>query len=184
MSFNFICDILKSDFLKEWWVTMPEKLEEEYLGIVQDILDNEEFQSLKKYYHHNSSIYKHSLRVSYYSYKVAKVLELDFEAVARGGLLHDFFSYDWREYKKNKNNKNHGLEHPKTALKNARKHFQVTKKEEDIILKHMWPKVFGMPKFKESVLVSMVDKYCATEEFYGGYKELVQNKIKIFAQAS
>ncbi len=48
----------------------------------------------------------------------------------------------------------------------------------------MWPKVFGMPKFKESVLVSMVDKYYATEEFYGGYKELVQNKIKIFTQAS
>ena len=111
---------------------MPEKLEEEYLGIIQDILDNEEFQTLKNFYHHNSSIYTHSLRVSYYSYKVAKVLELDHKAVARGGLLHDFFSYDWREYKKNKNNKNHGLEHPKTALKNARKHFQVYKKKKTL----------------------------------------------------
>lgn len=163
---------------------MPEILEEEYLEIVGDILEKEEFLELKDYYHHNSSIYTHSLRVSYYSYKVAKTLDLDHVAVARGGLLHDFFTYDWREYKKDKTNKNHGLEHPKTALKNAREHFEVSVKEEDIILKHMWPKVLGMPKYKESILVSLVDKYCATEEFYGGYKEFVQSKIKVLAQTS
>lgn len=163
---------------------MPEILEEEYLEIVGDILENEKFQELKDFYHHNSSIYVHSLRVSYYSYKVAKTLELDHVAVARGGLLHDFFTYDWREYKKVKSNKNHGLEHPKTALKNAERHFEVSAIEQDIILKHMWPKAFGLPKFKESILVSMIDKYCATEEFYFGYKEFVQTKLKVLVQAS
>ena len=169
---------------KEWWVNMPEILEEEYLGLVGDILDNEEFQDLKKYYHHSSSTYDHSIRVSYFAYKVAKKLRLDYEAVARGGLLHDFFTYDWREYKKIKSNKNHGLEHPKTALKNAQKHFEVNTKEEDIILKHMWPKVYGMPRYKESVLVSLIDKYCATGEFYCVYKAVVQRKFRFFAQAS
>lgn len=172
-----------SNFLKNGGVNMPDILEEEYIGLVDDILGNEEFQDLKKYYHHSSSTYAHSLRVSYYSYKIAKILDFDFKAVARGGLLHDFFTYDWREYKKNKSNKNHGLEHPKTALKNAQRYFEVSRKEEDIILKHMWPKVYGMPKFKESILVSMIDKYCATEEFYSLYKRYVQSKIKILAQA-
>lgn len=163
---------------------MPEILEEEYLELVEEILQNEEFQDLKRYYHHSSSTYTHSLRVSYFAYKTAKRLRLDYVAVARGGLLHDFFTYDWREYKKNKENRNHGLEHPKTALKNARKHFQVNKKEEDIILKHMWPKVYGVPRYKESILVSLIDKYCATGEFYSVYKAFVQRKIKFFAQAS
>ncbi len=163
---------------------MPEKLEEEYLELVEDILENETFLKLKNYHHHSSSIYEHSLRVSYFSYKVAKTLEMDYHAVARGALLHDFFTYDWRDYKKNKNNKNHGLEHPKTALRNARKHFTVCSKQKDIILKHMWPKVLGVPKYKESVLVTMVDKYCATEEFYEGFNEVVMKKVKIFAQIS
>lgn len=163
---------------------MPDKLEEEYMGLVGDILEHEAFLELKKYYHHNSCIYQHSLRVSYYSYKVAKVLDFDYRAVARGGLLHDFFHYDWREYKKDKSNKNHGLEHPKTALRNSETHFEVSHVERDIILKHMWPKVFGLPKFRESILVSLIDKYCATEEFYGHYKEAIQAKIPFLAQAS
>ena len=163
---------------------MPEILEEEYLELVGDILENEAFLQLKKYYHHSSSIYDHSLRVSYFSYKVAKVLEMDCYAVARGALLHDFFTYDWRDYKKNNNNKNHGLEHPKTALRNAKKHFEVCAKQQDIILKHMWPKVFGFPKYKESVLVTMVDKYCATEEFYEGYAAFIKKKVQISTHVS
>lgn len=163
---------------------MPEILEEEYLELVGDILENEEFQSLQNYHHHNSSIYIHSLRVSYKSWKAARSLNFDQKAVARAGLLHDFFTYDWREYKSQKENKNHGLEHPKTALKNALKYFELNKKEEDIILKHMWPKVYGMPRFKESLLVSMVDKYCASAEFYSAYKILLQRKIKFFVQTS
>lgn len=163
---------------------MPDILEEEYLDLVGDILENEEFQSLQNYYHHNSSIYTHSLRVSYRSWKAARRLKIDHKSVARAGLLHDFFTYDWREYKKEKDNKNHGLEHPKTALENALKHFELNKKEEDIILKHMWPKSYGMPKFKESFLVSMIDKYCASVEFYDAYKNLLQRKMRFFAQAS
>ena len=35
--------------------------------------------------------FDHSMKVSYYSYKVAKLLHLDYRQTARGGLLHDFF---------------------------------------------------------------------------------------------
>ena len=63
----------------------------QYMSIVNNILDNKEFLKIKKIEHHGISRYDHSLKVSYYSYKIAKILHLDFEQTAIGGLLHDFF---------------------------------------------------------------------------------------------
>ncbi|MEL7563986.1 MAG: HD family phosphohydrolase [Dehalobacterium sp.] len=138
---------------------------QEYLLLVEDILNNEKFLELINYYHHNSSIMEHVLSVSFLSYLVCKKLNLDYVSGARGGLLHDFFLYDWREYKKNPLNKNHGLNHPKIALENSHQCFELNEIECDIILKHMWPKVIGWPKYWESLVVSLVDKYCACNEF-------------------
>ena len=66
----------------------------EYINIVKHILSNDKFNEIKKIEHHGISRFDHSLKVSYYSYKVAKFLKLDSEEVARGGLLHDFFLSD------------------------------------------------------------------------------------------
>ncbi len=38
--------------------------------------------------------------------------------------------------------------------------------EKDIIKKHMWPMTAVPPKYKESFIVTCVDKYCATIEFF------------------
>ena len=51
----------------------------------------EEFLKLKKCEHHGISRFDHSLKVSYKAYKFAKKNNLDYKAVAVGGLLHDFF---------------------------------------------------------------------------------------------
>jgi len=139
--------------------------DQEYLSLVEDILSNDKFLELINYYHHNSSILEHVLSVSYLSYLTCKKLNLDYVSGARGGLLHDFFLYDWREYKKNPLNKNHGLHHPKIALKNSHQLFELNEIECDIILKHMWPKAKGWPKYWESLIVSLIDKYCACNEF-------------------
>lgn len=143
---------------------MEIKHHQEYLLLVEDILENEKFLELINYYHHNSSILEHVLSVSFLSYLICKKLNLDYVSGARGGLLHDFFLYDWREYKKNPENKNHGLNHPKIALENSHQCFELNKIECDIILKHMWPKTPSCPKYWESVIVSFVDKYCACNE--------------------
>jgi len=137
-----------------------------YGRIVSDIVRHQEFSQLKDYHHHNSSIYVHARRVSYYSYRVCRVLGLDYHAGARGGLLHDFFLYDWRSYKKDKTNPNHGRSHPTVALHNSRRCFSVSEKESDIIRHHMWPKGSKRPQSAEGVVVSLVDKYCATLEFF------------------
>lgn len=64
---------------------------EEYNRIVSPILKDKDFQKLEDIRHHDSNRLQHSLKVSYYSYKVSKWLHLDYEQSARGGLLHDFF---------------------------------------------------------------------------------------------
>ena len=39
-------------------------------------------------------------------------------------------------------------------------------KVKDVIVKHMWPLTIKFPKYKESYIVTFVDKYCATVEFF------------------
>ena len=62
-----------------------------YLFIVEDILNNQYFTEIKRCKHHGMNRLDHSLRVSYYSYLLAKKLGLNAVEIARGGLLHDLF---------------------------------------------------------------------------------------------
>lgn len=138
----------------------------EFNSLVQEILYHEEFVKLKDYNHHASHIYDHVVRVAFLSYAVSKVLRFDYSAAARGGLLHDFFLYDWRERKATDAKRSqHGKEHPQIALANARKHFAVNDREADIIVKHMYPKTRALPRYKESFVVSLMDKVAAVIEY-------------------
>lgn len=158
----------------------PTPLEKEFYQIIGDIYEHEEFVKLKKHYHHNSSIYEHVMDVAYLSYRACKLLNLDYRSATRGGLLHDFFLYDWRNHTEPElpEHKNHGIEHPKIALSNAQKHFDLNAIEKDIIIKHMWPLTIVPPKYKESYVVSFVDKYLASKEFVKKYNNQVKRKIK------
>ena len=104
----------------------------------------------------------HSLKVSYYSYKVAKALKLDYEQTAIGGLLHDFFiSADDRT---NIERLESVFTHPKIALKTAEEEFDLTVKEKDMIRSHMFPLNISVPKYMESWVVSLTDKCVAVQE--------------------
>ncbi|WP_215904762.1 HD domain-containing protein [Sphaerochaeta pleomorpha] len=138
----------------------------EFFNLTGDILSHTEFNKLKGYFHHSNHIYDHVVRVAYISYSIARVLGLDYKAAARGGLLHDFFLYDWRERKANDISKSlHGKEHPYIALENAQKYFEVSDLEADIIVKHMFPKTRPIPRYKESFVVSISDKIAAIHEY-------------------
>ena len=60
--------------------------------------------------------------------------------------------------------KPHGFTHPQTALENAKAHFDVDKREEDMIVKHMWPLTVKLPKYAESYVIVAIDKYSAMLE--------------------
>ncbi len=142
----------------------------EFNLIIADIINNETVNEMKKFrQHYDTNCFEHCKDVAFYSYLICKKLNLDYEAAARGGMLHDLFLYDWR--KKTSDRKSwHGFRHPRIALNNSNKIFILSDVEQDIILKHMWPLTVILPKYKESFIVSCVDKYCAIKESYEHYK--------------
>lgn len=135
----------------------------EYKEIVNHILSSDEFNKIKKIEHHGVTRFDHSLKVSYYSYKLAKVLKLDSEDVARGGLLHDFFISS--EDRTTKDRFISTFIHPKKAAKNANDVFNISEKEQDIIRTHMFPINLAVPRYAESWLVNFVDKVIGLAEF-------------------
>lgn len=137
-----------------------------YLSIIKDLISNKKVLQMKNItHHHYSDRLEHSILVSYKSYLIARKLGLDFVSVARGGLLHDFFLLDRKEVSKLELG-SHSSVHPKLALENAMKITKINDIEKDIILKHMFGATVKPPKYKESYLVSMVDKYVAMADVF------------------
>lgn len=133
--------------------------DQEYLSIINHILKNEEFKKMSQIKHHNTTRMNHSLKVSYYSYVIAKSLRLDYEDVARGGLLHDFYTEEIRNCNKIKDKVLlFSTKHPKDAVINASNNFVLSEKEVNIIKSHMFPVDYRIPKYAESWVVSLVDK--------------------------
>ena len=83
-------------------------------------------------------------------------------SLIRGALLHDYFLYDWREG--TPGDRMHGFGHARIALKNAKHDYEIDKIQEDIIIKHMFPLNIKPPRYRESVIVTIADKICATCE--------------------
>ena len=140
------------------------KNDSEYREIVSDLMATDMVKKLANYtQHHHSTRLEHSIAVSFDSYKIAKRRGLDYRAVARAGLLHDLFFYDWRTTKFDLGS--HAFIHPRVALRNAERITKLSPMEKDIILKHMWGLTLARPKYEESVIVSLVDDYEAVHEF-------------------
>ena len=152
--------------------------DKEFELIIQEIVENETVQKMKNYrQHYETSCFDHCMQVSFISYRICKKLKLDYKSTARAAMLHDLFLYDWRKREDNRKGL-HAFTHPKTALENSTKLFSLSEKEQDIILKHMWPLTIKLPKYPESFIVTFVDKYSALSESLKYYdKTLFSKKI-------
>jgi uncharacterized protein len=138
-----------------------EAYKKEYESCVGDLLKNENVQSMSGFIQHGSlSCLDHCRHVSYKSYLICKALKLDYRSAARGGLLHDYFLYDWHHSP----GRWHGFHHPRAALVNANRDFSLNRLERDIIKKHMWPLTLVPPRYRESLIVGLADKYCTMTE--------------------
>ena len=158
-----------NNFNSEKLIQQSEK-DIEYMAYISDIQNNPAFIKLKTFHHHLNSIYIHSVKVSYLSYKIGKALNnyftVNLKDLARGSLLHDFFLYEWRK-EILPMGKKHAFEHPKEAYRNSSKYISnITEIEKDIILKHMWPLSLRSPKYLETLIVILVDKLIASDEFF------------------
>lgn len=150
--------------------------DKEFEEIIEDIIQNQTVQKMKDFnQHYDTSCFEHCRNVAYISYKISKKLKLDYRASARAGVLHDLFLYDWRKREDGRKGL-HAFTHPKTSVENAKKLFELSEKEEDIIIKHMWPLTIKLPKYPESYIITIADKYSAICESCRYYRESIFSK--------
>lgn len=137
--------------------------DKQYKMIVDYIIGDKEFNKIGSSYHHGTNRLTHSIKVSYYSYKVARKLGLDYETAATAGLLHDFFIT--ANDKGLKESTKSVFNHAKIAATNATNQFGISEKEKNIIETHMFPLNPKPPKFIEGWIVTLVDKAVGLFEF-------------------
>ncbi len=140
---------------------------EEFERIIKDIDTNENFRELDNEMHHGISRYGHAYRVAKGVYSITKNLGFRYEEATRAALLHDFyFDYQLEENGPVKNL----VEHQNMALLNADKYYDLTDRQKNMIESHMFPMCKVLPKYKESICLTIVDKAVAIYE---------QNRYKV-----
>ncbi len=155
----------------------------EWYQLVLPILLNDEFQRRKLFLHHESSVWNHSIMVSFKSFLVAKFYNLNVYDATIAGLLHDFYPQAWqyseelynldpsyltRYFKKHKKlTELHGFVHGKEAAINAQKYFpqMVNERILDSIKYHMFPLTVIPPHYIEGWIVTSMDKKVSVSVF-------------------
>ena len=150
--------------------------DKDFIMIISDLLDQEKVQEMKHYrQHYNINCFEHCLFVSYNTYLICKKHHLDYISGARAGMLHDLFLYDWRVRQPGRKGF-HAFTHGKLACKNASKLFDLTPKEKNMIITHMWPVTLQIPSSLEGFILTFVDKYCAISETFNVIKSRILMK--------
>ena len=135
-------------------MTMAKRDINEFYNLVDEYINHPKVLEMKEYTHHGITRYDHCFRVAYHTYKVTKFLNLDYQSATKAAMLHDFFT---DELENEKRSLARYRNHPYIARDNAKKYFGLSKKEEDIIVCHMFPITFTIPKYLETWIVDAID---------------------------
>ena len=133
----------------------------------QELTSSSNLGTMAEYPQHgNTCRLLHSVAVAYYSCRLGALLGRGFHMreTARGALFHDYFFYDAQDG--DPAHKGHWSRHPEIAWRNAKEELDLTRREEDIIRSHMFPLTLKPPRYREGVVVMMVDKGCSVYEFF------------------
>lgn len=130
--------------------------------IMTEITSCVEYNKISNEIHHGISRMEHTMRVSEYVYKISKKMGLDYVSATRAALLHDFFlNEDFGDIKGIKK----GIFHPGIAVKKSCKYFTLNEVEKSAIDTHMFPLKMKVPRYKESWVLTIVDKVVAIYEY-------------------
>ena len=151
-----------------------------FLDTVSSLCENPKVRSMSEILQHgDTSCLLHSLAVAYYSLRIVTRFGIacDKRSLIRGALLHDYFLYDWNIKSDRNEHKLHGFTHPSAALRNAKRDFDLNDIEADIIARHMFPLTPRPPKYRESLIVCLADKYCALLEVFRRHTYRRENRL-------
>lgn len=149
------------------------KRNREFYDCIRDIVLHPVVLRMKAYAQHcDTDCYEHCLNVAYQNFLICKRLGLDARSAARGGMLHDLFLYDWRTHSRKTGDRLHAITHPAAAYRNARKYFHLNPVEREVIAKHMWPLSIFPPRYPETYVICLTDKYCGSMEILDHYSRV------------
>jgi len=165
----------------EKWIRQEQFADdEEYLVCVWDILEHPVFQSMDRFIQHGHTTCKeHCIRVSYLTWCLCRKWNLDGRSAARAALLHDLFLYDWHTHAAQTGDHFHGLTHPRAAMNNASRYFELNGLEKNCILRHMWPLTPVPPASMEGFALSYADKVCSLAEVARNLQEWILAKTGV-----
>lgn len=125
-------------------------------------MEDGRIDEMKKFVQHGSiTTYDHCYHVACLCQKLNRRLRLGAgeETLLKGAMLHDYFLYDWHENPHDANGW-HGYAHADTALRNAKKDFDIGDQIEHVIWSHMWPlNITRVPRSREAWIVCLADKW-------------------------
>ena len=137
-----------------------------FFECVRRVVDSSELASEADYVQHGTTTtLLHSIAVACVADAVWRAVgdPSRLDELRRSALLHDYYLYDW--HVPSPDNRMHGFTHPRKALDNAVRDFpDLSVRERDAIVRHMFPLVPIPPRYALSWVVSIVDKACSTYE--------------------
>ena len=140
------------------------KEKEDFLALLGRLAEDPRTLEMKKYIQHGKvTTYYHCLKVAATAFRYNRRFGLNGneEEIVRAAFLHDYYLYDWHCH----DGHLHGYRHPFVAARNARRDFDISDREKEIIETHMWPLTLThVPPTKEAWIVSLADKTCSTKE--------------------
>ncbi len=155
-------------------MTLTEEEERDFARIIEPIANDPKALEMKNYTQHSHiTTYDHCMDVARHCFYFVRRhhIGVDEGSLVTAAFLHDYYLYDWHTH----GDKLHGYHHAKIAMANARRDFNITELESEIIDSHMWPlNLTHVPSTKEALLLCMVDKFCSTRETlmkYGLFKD-------------
>ncbi len=139
-----------------------------FCSLSREVIHTGRVRQMANYTQHGTTTtLDHTVAVAFRALTLARGLRLhvDEHALVRGGILHDFYLYDWHDPKQALD-RWHGFTHPGHALRNAEQDFpDLTPIERDVISRHMFPFHPLPPRTREGWLVCIADKICTVQEF-------------------
>lgn len=161
--------------MKLWMKELSDK-DTEFQEIIEEFINHETVQEMKKFrQHYETTCFDHCYMVAFYCYLICKKYHLDYRSATRAAMVHDLFLYNWRIRQPDRKGF-HAFTHGKKACENACKIFDLSAKEQDMIVKHMWPVTTQFPKSIEGFVLTFVDKYCAISESLEVYQSRLSQK--------
>ncbi len=147
------------------------QIDSDFIAFAAPIIKHGSFQKTKAIRQHGETTrFSHCVSVAYYSLRTAARLKIpcDIQSLVRGGLLHDYYFYDRRQ--KNISQFKNSFIHPKVAVFNAMRDYNISPLEQNIIVRHMFPITLIPPKYREGLIVCITDKICGLAETFGTSK--------------